>query len=78
MTNHIASIDDFKDYRKTIVLASSIRPLKTIEFVLIAEIGPNNTIELYNQIHVLNMFDKIVYTGNHFSLAINAYNSLEY
>lgn len=71
-----ASIDDFKDYRETIVLLKSLRPNKRIEYVIIAELGPNNTIELYNQIHVLNCFDKIVYTGNHLSLAIKVYNQL--
>jgi len=71
-----ASINDFKDYREAIVLVSSPRPKKRIEFILMAEIGPNNCFELYNQIHVLDNFDKIVYTGNHLSLAIKAYNSL--
>jgi hypothetical protein len=70
------SIDDFKDYRETIVLAKSLRPKKRIEFILMAETGPNNTLELYNQIHVLDCFDKIVHTGNHLSLAIKAYNNI--
>ena len=77
MTNHIASIDDFKDFRQEIVLLQDPSTRKRISFILMTEINHMiNTIELYNQIHVYDIFDKIVYTGNHLNLAIKTYNQL--
>ncbi len=74
--SHTISINDFKGYSKEINIVVDPITGKRIVFVLMADLSPNNTIELYNQIHVHDMFDKIVYTGNHLSLAIKAYNQL--
>lgn len=76
MSTHIINPDDFKDYKHEVILAASTEPRKRMKYVLNTAEPVNGTIELYYQIHVTDKFDNIVYTGNHLSLAIKAYNAL--
>ena len=73
----MVDIDEFKDYRHEIILRRAVQPRKTLIYVISAIEMRTKRIELAHQYHVYDKYNKLVFTGNHLSFAISAYNDLK-
>ena len=71
------NIDLFKGFKHEVLLCKSFKPRKSLVYAISTIELSNKRLELGHQYHVYDKFDKLVFTGNHLSFAISAYNDLK-